>query len=153
MKAKGGFSTHVELRPAMLKHPADIEISLKDGKVQIGRAHAVYGVPKRVASWLRSVHADGLSERISGEDRSPVGILEYVEVDQDYRGQGLGRRLVEELLGVLDQKGVQVVYLQASADVGGIPERALVRLYEGFGFKEIGRTGDHADDPVMILEL
>lgn len=49
------------------------------------------------------------------------------------RGQGLGRQLVEELLGRLRELG----FVNAFAGTA-LPNRASVRLFESLGFEKIG---------------
>ncbi len=58
-----------------------------------------------------------------------------VAVEPEYRGQGIGARLVEALFEELRAKGVQQVSLNARAT-----SRA-VRLYERLGFREIEGSG------------
>ncbi len=81
--------------------------------------------------------------------RADIGIALY----QKYTGFGLGRLMLEELLGKIKEMG----YEQAELTVVGGNDRAY-HLYESLGFKECGRIpnankyqdGTYADDIHMV---
>lgn len=76
-----------------------------------------------------------------------------MEVAEDYRGLGLGRRLVEEVLADIRLKGGTRVYLFAYEPDGG----DRLEFFGRYGFKAIEGTQDEAHPPAlpnpMWLEL
>ncbi|MFC1644557.1 GNAT family N-acetyltransferase [Patescibacteria group bacterium] len=64
-----------------------------------------------------------------------VGRIEDVVIDESQRGKGLGRVIMEDLIELAKQKGVQALSLTSNPQ--RIPAR---RLYESLGF-EIYDTG------------
>jgi [ribosomal protein S18]-alanine N-acetyltransferase len=60
-----------------------------------------------------------------------------------HRRRGIGRRLVERALALLEERGVQVVYLEVRES------NAVAReLYRSLDFAEVGRRGRYYDHPV-----
>jgi N-acetylglutamate synthase-like GNAT family acetyltransferase len=59
-----------------------------------------------------------------------------MEVAEDYRGHGLGRRLVEEVMADIGLKGGSSVYLFAYEPEGG----DRLAFFERFGFEELPET-------------
>ncbi len=69
------------------------------------------------------------------------GRIEDVVVDEAYRGQGLGKRLMEELIEHAREKGVRTL------DLTSRPERvAANELYKALGFT-------HKETNVYVLKL
>lgn len=64
-----------------------------------------------------------------------VGNIEDIVVDDDYRGQGLGRKLMQELIGLAKSK--HLVHLDLTSNPSRVPAR---KLYESLGF-ELRNTG------------
>lgn len=86
-------------------------------------------------------------------DRGGDGDIQTVAVAPDHRGLGLGRLLVEALLGEARARSVRSVFLEVRAD--NDPARGL---YESLGFREIDRRvgyyqPDGVDAIVMMLSL
>jgi phosphinothricin acetyltransferase len=62
--------------------------------------------------------------------RGYVGTIEDVVIDERYRGQGLGKKLVIQLLEIGKQKKIKTINLTSN------PKRLAARkLYESLGFK------------------
>lgn len=60
-----------------------------------------------------------------------------------HRRRGIGRGLVERALALLEQRGVQAVYLEVRES------NAVARkLYRSLGFAEVGRRGRYYSHPV-----
>lgn len=60
-----------------------------------------------------------------------------------HRRRGIGRGLVERALALLEERGVQAVYLEVRES------NAVARkLYRSLGFAEVGRRGRYYDHPV-----
>lgn len=64
--------------------------------------------------------------------RGYIGKIEDMVIDKKYRGQGLGKRLIKELLKIAKNKKVSSINLTSN------PDRMEARkLYESMGFKLI----------------
>lgn len=86
-------------------------------------------------------------------NRGGDGDIQTVAVAPEHRGLGLGRLLVEALLGEARGRSVGSVFLEVRAD--NDPARGL---YESLGFREIDRRvgyyqPDGVDAIVMMLSL
>jgi ribosomal protein S18 acetylase RimI-like enzyme len=80
--------------------------------------------------------------KISYDWRKVVGDVEYVLVDEEFRGgeRGLGRALMEHLLAQAREVGVTLVKLESRPD----PKRERARfLYHNLGFKLVGTSDRH----------
>jgi ribosomal-protein-alanine N-acetyltransferase len=73
----------------------------------------------------------------------PESELPDIVVDEKYRGQGLGRLLMEKSIQELESRGVDTVFLEVR--VSNTPARAL---YEHIGFEEIGVRKYFYSNPV-----
>lgn len=109
----------------------------------------------------------GGSERGDGSERAADEVLGYavlwcvldqgelanIAVRPELRGRGLGARLLDEVVAVSRRRGVAKLYLEVRDSNDG-----ALRLYERFGFREVGRRRGYYKDPredarVMALEL
>jgi [ribosomal protein S18]-alanine N-acetyltransferase len=71
------------------------------------------------------------------------GELGNVAVSADWRGYGLGERLVEEILRRAALRGVREVFLEVR------PSNTVARnLYERLGFRPVGRRRNYYQAPV-----
>ena len=68
--------------------------------------------------------------------------LANIAIRDDYRGRGLGARLLEHVLKTAEAKGVRSLYLEVRPS----NERAL-KLYRARGFREIGVRRSYYDRP------
>jgi putative acetyltransferase len=73
---------------------------------------------------------------------------DYAEIKRMYvrpafRGQGLGRRMLDHLVAHARRHGLAVIRLET-----GIHQREAIALYEGYGFRRIPPFGPYWDDPV-----
>lgn len=84
--------------------------------------------------------AGTIAERLPGPLNAAgrAGYIQYVCTERGFRGQGLGRMVMEALVGWYRSEGVEVVELHATAD--GEP------LYRAMGF-------DEGDNPALRLRL
>jgi len=73
-------------------------------------------------------------------DQSELG---NVAVTGAWRGQGIGQRLVADVLRRADQRGVREVFLEVRPS-----NTSARRLYERFGFSQVGRRRNYYQDPV-----
>jgi ribosomal-protein-alanine N-acetyltransferase len=71
------------------------------------------------------------------------GELGNVAVSADWRGYGIGARLVEDVLRRAARRGVREVFLEVR------PSNAVARaLYERLGFRPVGRRRNYYQAPV-----
>ena len=81
------------------------------------------------------------------------GELANIAVRPELRGRGLGARLLDEVVAVSRRRGVEKLYLEVRDS-----NDAALRLYERFGFREVGRRRSYYEEPredarVMALDL
>lgn len=76
--------------------------------------------------------------------------LHNIAVDPDYQGQGLGNKLMQDLLDYAEQENC-VVFLEVRAS-----NVAAIRLYESSGFDTVGRranyysSGEEREDALVM---
>jgi [ribosomal protein S18]-alanine N-acetyltransferase len=73
-------------------------------------------------------------------DQSELG---NVAVTARWRGRGIGERLVAEVLRRAEQRGVREIYLEVRPS-----NEVARRLYERFGFSQVGRRRNYYQEPV-----
>lgn len=71
------------------------------------------------------------------------GELGNVAVAADYRGRGLGRKLVETVLERAAERGVREIFLEVRRSNAGAQN-----LYRTFGFFEVGKRKNYYLEPV-----
>jgi ribosomal protein S18 acetylase RimI-like enzyme len=101
-----------EYRPEIWERPEASVVAEADGKV--------------VGFMLGEVRSGefGLEE--------PTGWIEVLGVDPDYRGRAVGRRLAEEMLEHLRQRGATTVRTLVDEEMAGIAE-----FFEKLGFEPV----------------
>ena len=72
--------------------------------------------------------------------------LKRMYVRPDFRGQGLGKQLVDHLCDYSLQHGITSVRLET-----GILQKEAIGLYESMGFQRIDPFGDYQPDPLSIF--
>ena len=65
-----------------------------------------------------------------------------VAVDENFRGQGIGKKLFAELIGLCKIRGATAITLEVRAS-----NSAAIKLYENFGLKSVGRRKNYYDSP------
>ena len=70
------------------------------------------------------------------------GELANMAVTPVFRGRGLGRFLLSRVLDTARERGIEAVFLEVRVS----NERAS-RLYESFGFVDVGKRRDYYDSP------
>lgn len=68
--------------------------------------------------------------------------LSRIEVTKNLRGQGLGTRAMEDLVGLADHYGM-LMTLSPATDFGATSKERLKRFYRRFGF--VSNKGRHKD--------
>jgi len=104
---------------------------------------------------VQKLIADAVAFFVIREGGAPAGCggiklfgIEYGEIKRMYvrpqfRGQRLGKLMLDHLAGYARSHGVAVLRLET-----GIHQHAAIRLYEGEGFRRIPPFGPYRDDPV-----
>jgi ribosomal protein S18 acetylase RimI-like enzyme len=95
---------------------------------------ALRGFPRETeAIWIverEGVHAGSLAMTDEGDG---VACVRFFVLDSDLRGQGLGRRLLDELLDTARANGFERAVLETFSDL-----TAAAHLYREHGFRETG---------------
>lgn len=96
---------------------------------ELARSEVLVLVAERQGEVLGYVYA-----QLEGNDwmslRGPAGVIHDLIVDPDHRGTGLGRRLLEEALRRLRERGAPRVLLSSAKQ-----NEAAQRLFAAFGFR------------------
>lgn len=71
--------------------------------------------------------------------------LKRMYVRPQFRGQGLGKRMVAHLSEYSAQHGIKILRLET-----GVSQTEALGLYESFGFRRIPPFGDYFEDPLSI---
>lgn len=90
---------------------------------------AMHGEQEIGAVWARFFKADAPGYGFVKEEAPELGIA----IQRDFRGQGLGRRLMEMLCEELSQKNIPAVSLSTDS------RNPAMHLYQSLGFEEISR--------------
>lgn len=76
------------------------------------------------------------------------GEIKSMHTRAHLRGKGLGRRMLEHILGEAKARGYTSLWLETGSMDAFIPAR---RLYESYGFTYAGPFGDYAEDPNSVF--
>ena len=76
------------------------------------------------------------------------GHITNVAVDPDYQGQGLGRRLMNELTGRVKALGVDSMTLEVRPS-----NTVAINLYTSLGFRSVGQRPKYYTNPVEAAEI
>jgi ribosomal-protein-alanine N-acetyltransferase len=110
--------------------------------------------PWKGDSYLEAIHSDHAFIIVASDNDKVAGFvvlyltppeseLPDIVVDKSYRGQGLGRQLLEKATEELGKQKVDTIFLEVRES--NAPARAL---YESFGFEEIGKRKYFYSNPV-----
>ena len=88
--------------------------------------------------------ACGMAGALLDEQDPSRALLVSMWTAPSYRRKGVGRQLVEEVLGWAVQRGVQVVQLMVTSK-----NDSAIRFYEELGFARTGREEPYPNDPAM----
>ena len=69
-------------------------------------------------------------------------------VDPDYQGQGLGRRLMNELISRVKALGVDSMTLEVRPS-----NTVAINLYTSLGFRSVGQRPKYYTNPVEAAEI
>jgi ribosomal protein S18 acetylase RimI-like enzyme len=116
---------------------------------------SLYAVESRHGFSVEKLLRDGVAFFVSRDDGRPAGCggvllvgRDYAEIKRMYvrpgfRGRGLGRRMLDHLVGYARDRGLTVIRLET-----GIHQQEAIALYERSGFRRIPPFGPYRDDPV-----
>lgn len=76
------------------------------------------------------------------------GEIKSMHTRAHLRGRGIGRLMLEHILGVARARGYTGLWLETGSMDAFIPAR---RLYESYGFYYCGPFGDYAEDPNSVF--
>ena len=76
------------------------------------------------------------------------GHITNVAVDPDYQGQGLGRRLMNELISRVKAMGVDSMTLEVRPS-----NTVAINLYTSLGFRSVGQRPKYYTNPVEAAEI
>ena len=82
----------------------------------------------------------------AARDEAAYGELKRMYVRPQFRGLGLGTRLLEHLADYAQGHGVHVLRLET-----GIHQTAAIRMYERWGFVQISPFGAYKVDPLSLF--
>ena len=117
----------------------------------------LYPVESRHGFSIDKLIREGVAFFVTRYDGTPAGCggiklydSEYGEVKRmyvkpEFRGVGLGKRMLEHLAAYTTQHGISILRLET-----GIHQTEAIGLYERFGFQRIPPFGDYFDDPVSL---
>jgi putative acetyltransferase len=104
---------------------------------------------------LRQSHVTFLTARMDDGRVAACGAFvnhgRYAEIKRmfvtpEFRGRGLGRRLLNELEARIRAAGLELVRLET-----GIRHDEALGLYEKAGYRRCGRFGEYPDDPLSVF--
>ena len=65
-----------------------------------------------------------------------------VAVDENFRGQGIGKKLFAELIKICKNRGATAITLEVRPS-----NTPAIKIYENFGLKSVGRRKNYYDNP------
>ncbi len=113
----------------------------------------MFGDPWPAASFTQMLSQRHTIALVGEEDGAVVGYtigtaiadegeVLNLAVDQPFQRRGFGRSLVERLLELLEERGALALYLEVRAS-----NQPAIGLYEGFGFRPMGRRKSYYRAP------
>jgi putative acetyltransferase len=76
------------------------------------------------------------------------GELKSMRVADKFLGRGVGRAMLEHLIGEARARGIKSLWLETGSTDDFIP---AIRLYESAGFKRCGPFDDYIEDPFSVF--
>jgi GNAT superfamily N-acetyltransferase len=99
--------------------------------------------------FLEDIGEDGLEE-LGVEEGDMIGKIEHLEIEDEYKGQGYAKLLMNKAIEVAKEKGLMPLYLNASPmGSRGLDINDLTSFYESFGFEVFLEQGNNN---LMILK-
>jgi GNAT superfamily N-acetyltransferase len=99
----------------------------------IGKVDLIETFPEY--EFLEDIGEDGLEE-LGVEEGDFIGKIEHLEIEDEYKGQGYAKSLMNKAIELAKEKGLMPLYLNASPmGSDGLDIDDLTRFYESFGFE------------------
>lgn len=152
------------LRPATLKDVSQLAV-LKHPKDEVHRLENEENAKNRVSNFdpnqqLLLVHEENqrviaqVVIRFNGTRTEPgYPNLQDLYVENDFRGKGLGTKIIQECEGLLKEKG----YTKVGVQVNPTLNCKAHQLYEKLGYKDVGREpyldGVYDGDEDWVIDL
>lgn len=95
-----------------------------------------------LALWLVALDGDTVAGYVGSQSVMGEADMMNLAVRSDYRRQGIGKALVQELIAALKNRGVSSLALEVRAS--NTPARML---YEAVGFRQVGRRPRYYRNP------
>ena len=96
----------------------------------------------RLSLWLVALDGDRVTGYIGSQSVLDGADMMNVAVHPDYRRQGIGKGLVEQLIAALQKTQVQFLMLEVRAS-----NAPAIALYTQLGFAEVGRRKNYYRHP------
>ena len=96
----------------------------------------------RLSLWIVAMDSGKLAGYVGSQSVLGWADMMNLAVDPDYRKQGIGRRLVEELICRLKEDEVTCLTLEVRAS-----NDPAISLYKSMGFTEVGRRPGYYHNP------
>jgi putative acetyltransferase len=113
-------------------------------------SHHGYPVEKLIAEGVEFfvVRVDGTAAGCGAVKFFPDGYAELkrMYVRHAFRGQGLGKIIIEYLEAFILQKGIRTVRLET-----GVLQAEAIGLYERMGYKQVEPFGEYLPDPLSFF--
>ena len=119
--------------------------------------HMPYPRESRHAFSVEKLLREGVAFFVTRHDESPAGCggiklfgAEYGEVKRmyvrpEFRGLGLGKRMLDHLMEYAQIQGVGILRLET-----GIYQTDAIALYERWGFRKCPPFGEYREDPLSL---
>ena len=99
-------------------------------------------VDSRLSLWLVAVDGENVAGYVGSQSVLGETDMMNIAVSPDYRRQGVGERLVTELISRLREKGNHSLMLEVR--ISNVPAQ---QLYEKLGFAQVGRRKNYYRNP------
>ncbi len=76
------------------------------------------------------------------------GELKSMRVADAFLGKGIGRAILEHLVGEARARGLRSLWIETGSAQAFVP---ALRLYESAGFRRCGPFGEYRDDPFSVF--
>ena len=92
---------------------------------------------------LPNVFGEDAALQVARKDRAAVDVAGRQQVEEALHGRGIGRMLLNDALAYCQKSDARLVSINTQDS-----NQASLRLYEGFGFRRVGRRV-----PLLVREL
>lgn len=129
----------VAMGPAHIESVAELEKSIFSAPWDAQSLRAELSNP--LSLWLVALDGDRVAGYVGSQSVLGESDMMNLAVDPAYRRQGIAKRLIERLLWDLDEDN-HCLTLEVR-----VSNRAALALYEGLGFRPVGRRPNYYESP------